>query len=189
MARDYKHRSRNSRQQSTPGWQWLVAGLAFGLTVALGVYVYDRRPGGVAQPHPSRPVPTQTVREERDEPEPPARPKSRFDFYDELPKFEVVIPERERDVRPDSPQARVSQPGTYVLQAGSFRSVADADRVQATLAMQGIESRIQQVTIDEDTWHRVRIGPFDDLAQLDEMRKKLHEKHIEVLVIRVVDEG
>ena len=37
MARDYKHRSRNSRQQSTPGWQWLVAGLAFGLTVALWV--------------------------------------------------------------------------------------------------------------------------------------------------------
>jgi cell division protein FtsN len=83
----------------------------------------------------------------------------------------------------------VSEPGTYVLQAGSFRNVTDADRVQATLALQGIESRIQQVTIDEDTWHRVRIGPFDDLAQLDQMRQKLHEKHIEVLVIRVVDDG
>jgi cell division protein FtsN len=188
MARDYKHRSRTSRQQSTPGWQWLVAGLAFGLTVALGVYLYDRRPGGVAQQQPARPVPAQ-VREERDEPEPPARARSRFDFYEELPKFEVVIPERERDVQPGSPQAPVSEPGTYVLQAGSFRNVTDADRVQATLALQGIESRIQQVTIDEDTWHRVRIGPFDDLAQLDQMRQKLHEKHIEVLVIRVVDDG
>ena len=189
MPRDYKHRSRNSRTQSTPGWQWLVAGLAFGLMVALGVYLYDRRPGGVVTPHAARPVPAQTAREERDEPEKPTQAKSRFDFYEELPKFEVVIPEQERDVRPDTPQAPVSEPGTYVLQAGSFRNAADADRVQATLAMQGIESRIQQVTIDEDTWHRVRIGPFDDLAQLDQMRKKLREKHIEVLVIRVVDEG
>ena len=76
-----------------------------------------------------------------------------------------------------------------MLQAGSFRSVADADRVQASLAIQGIESRIQQVTIDEDKWHRVRIGPFADLDRLDEMRKKLRDKHIEVLIIRVVDEG
>ena len=119
----------------------------------------------------------------------PPRAKSRFDFYDELPKFEVVIPEQERDVRPDAAPAPVSEPGTYVLQAGSFRNVADADRVQATLAMQGIESRIQQVTIDEDTWHRVRIGPFDDLDRLEQTRKKLRDKHIEVLVIRVVDEG
>lgn len=188
MPRDYKHRSRNSRQQSTPGWQWLVVGLTFGLAVALGVFLYDRRPGGVAQQQASRPVPVASTREERDEPDAPP-PKSRFDFYDELPKFEVVIPEHERDVRPDAATAPVSEPGTYVLQAGSFRNVADADRVQATLAIQGIESRIQHVTIDEDTWHRVRIGPFDDLAQLDQMRKKLHEKHIEVLVIRVVDEG
>jgi cell division protein FtsN len=186
MPRDYKHRSRNSRQQSTPGWQWLVAGLAFGLTVALGVYLYDRRPGGVAQQHPARPVPAQ-VRETPDEPAAPERARSRFDFYEELPKFEVVIPERERDVRPGAPEAPVSEPGTYVLQAGSFRNVGDADRVQATLAMQGIESRIQQVTIDEDTWHRVRIGPYDDLDQLEQMRAKLREKNIEVLMIRVVE--
>ena len=186
MPRDYKHRSRNSRNQSAPGWQWLVAGLTFGLMVAAGVYLYDRRPGGVAHVAAERPVPAVTA---RDEPEEAAPEESRFDFYDELPKFEVVIPEHERDVRPDGAQAPVSEPGTYVLQAGSFRSVADADRVQATLALQGIESRIQQVTIDEDTWHRVRIGPFDDLARLEDMRKRLRAKNIEVLMIRVVDDG
>jgi cell division protein FtsN len=187
MARDYKHRSRNSRNNSTPGWQWMLAGLTFGLTIALGVYLYDRRPGGVAHVA-SRPVPVpaSVARDEPDEPPPRER---EYDFYEELPKFEVVIPERERDVGSAVPAARVDEPGTYVLQAGSFRSVADADRVQATLALQGIESRIQQVTIDDDTWHRVRIGPFDDLDALDGMRRKLAERNIEVLVIRVVDKG
>jgi cell division protein FtsN len=185
MARDYKHRSRNSRNSSAPGWQWFVAGLTFGLMTALGVYLYDRRPGGPLESTAARPVPAATAREEA---EAPVRPESRFDFYDELPKFEVVIPEHERDVSADVAQAPVRQPGTYVLQAGSFRSAADADRVQATLALQGIESRIQNVTIDEDTWHRVRIGPFADLDELERMRAKLREKHIEVLMIRVVDE-
>jgi hypothetical protein len=90
-------------------------------------------------------------------------------------------------MRTNAAPAPVSEPGTYVLQAGSFRNMADADRVKATLAMQGVESRIQQVTIDEDTWHRVRIGPFDDLAQLEQTRRKLRDKHIEVIVIRLVD--
>jgi cell division protein FtsN len=186
MARDYKHRSRNSRQPTTPGWQWLVAGLTFGLAVALGVYLYDRRPGGIVAPQP-RATAAQAPRSARDD-EPAEPPPAHYDFYDELPKFEVVIPEHERDVQPDTARARLSEPGTYVLQAGSFRNVADADRVQATLALQGIESRIQHVTIDEDAWHRVRIGPYSDLDQLDQIRKKLRDKHIEVLVIRVVDD-
>jgi len=188
MARDYKNRSRNSRQQTTPGWQWLVSGLACGLAVALGVYLYDRRPGGIAHVE-TRPKPAAVARDEPADAEEAPRAKPRFDFYDELPKFEVVIPEHERDVQPDAAQVRVSEPGTYVLQAGSFRDIADADRVQATLALQGIESRIQNVTIDDDTWHRVRIGPFADLEELDRVRRKLHDKNINVLVIRVVDEG
>lgn len=183
MARDYKHRSRNSRNNSTPGWQWMLAGLTFGLAVALGVYIYDRRPGGVAHVA-SRPVPV-PASVARDEPDAPAHNERDYYFYEELPKLEVIIPEREREVRSGAPAARVEQPGTYVLQAGSFRSVADADRVQATLALQGIESRIQQVTIDDDTWHRVRIGPFNDLDALDRMRRKLAERDIDVLVIRV----
>ena len=33
--------------------------------------------------------------------------------------------------------------------------------------MQGIESHIQRVSIDDRTYHRVRIGPIDDLEELN----------------------
>jgi len=112
--------------------------------------------------------------------------ETRFDFYEMLPKFEVVVPEQDGRVPPAAAAAgTVQKPGAYVLQAGSFRNHADADRVRALIAMQGIESRIQKVTIDKDTWHRVRIGPITDLRRLEETRSKLRQARIEALVIRV----
>jgi cell division protein FtsN len=75
----------------------------------------------------------------------------------------------------------------YVLQAGSFSGFADADRMKARLALLGIVSRIQKVSIDEKTYHRVRIGPIDSLDQLNAMRQSLREARIEVMVIQVAD--
>lgn len=75
--------------------------------------------------------------------------------------------------------------GVYMLQAGSFRNSADAERVRALIGLQGVPSKIQQVTIDRDTWHRVRIGPITDLKKLEDTRAKLRQADVEALVIRV----
>ena len=61
----------------------------------------------------------------------------------------------------------------------------DADRVRALIALQGVESKIEKVTVDNDTWHRVRIGPITNLQKLEETRSKLRQAQIEALVIRV----
>ena len=104
-----------------------------------------------------------------------------------LPKFEVIIPDQEPDVTQDSVMEAVDEPGLYVLQAGSFTRYEDADRRRAELALQGIESRIQRVTIDDRTFHRVRIGPIDKLEELNRIRRRLREADIDVLRIRLDD--
>ena len=159
----------------------MLAGLALGLSVALGVYLKDRRPP--ASDLGARPE----SRPQRDEPLPaaPEEDKFDFDFYEMLPKFEVVIPETESDARPDKEPVAVEEPGSYVLQAGSFSGFADADRMKANLALLGIESRIQKVTIDTNTYHRVRVGPMDDLTELNRVRRQLRDARIEVMVIRL----
>jgi cell division protein FtsN len=81
----------------------------------------------------------------------------------------------------------VEEPGSYVLQVGSFTSLGDADRMQANLALIGIESRIQRVTIDDDVYHRVRIGPIGNLEQLNQTRRRLREAKIEWLLMKVAD--
>jgi cell division protein FtsN len=111
----------------------------------------------------------------------------RYDFYQMLPNFEVVVPEKERDVKRDVPAAKIERPGVYVLQAGSYRNEADAERVAKQLSLQGIDAKVQRVAVDADVWHRVRVGPISDLTQLNRVRKQLHAADIDAIVIRIGD--
>jgi len=76
--------------------------------------------------------------------------------------------------------------GTYYLQVGSFKNGAQAERFKAELALQGMQTSIQTVTINnKDTYHRVRVGPFHDLNALDKTRQTLKKKGIDSTPIKV----
>jgi cell division protein FtsN len=185
MPRDYKHTKRRASAGSgISGLAGFVLGLAVGLAVATAVYLYDRR----AESRVAQQSAPMTPDERADSKPAPASQEAQpqFDFNEMLPKFEVVVPEKgDGTASPSASTPKVQKPGAYILQAGSFRRMQDADRVRALIALQGVESKIQKVTIDNDTWHRVRIGPITDLQKLDETRSKLRQSQIEALVIRV----
>jgi cell division protein FtsN len=165
------------------GWVWMSFGLAIGLSVAGAVYIKDRQPRTENTPTPAA-VPSSGSPDSQ-QPTPGVEPERRFQFYEMLPTFEVVIPEEEESARPEIQRSPVASPGIYVLQAGSFSSYADADRVKAQLALLGIVSGIQKISIDDKVYHRVRIGPVEDLSRLNALRQQLHQARIEAMVIRV----
>jgi cell division protein FtsN len=192
VAQRKRRRSSRRKKQQYPGWLWMLFGLALGLSVAFAVYVKDRRPVPVAESTPPQPASLQSALDDNGESAQPPAPEpekgeSRFTFYDMLPKFEVVIPEQEPNVAVDAEPQAIVEPGLYVLQAGSFSMYADADRRRAELALHGIESSIQRITIDDKTYHRVRIGPTDDLEELNLLRSRLRAAQIDVLRIRLGD--
>ena len=118
----------------------------------------------------------------------PGRPPQKYDFYQMLPNFEVVVPEKEKDVKRDLPAtAKIERPGVYVLQAGSYRNESDADRVREQLSKEGIDAKVQRVAVDTDVWHRVRIGPISKLDELNKLRKQLQAADVDAIVIRVGD--
>ena len=181
VAKDYKRN--RGRREGFSGWVGLLIGLAAGLAVGLALYYFD----------PREPLPTEAAGKAPAESEPASARESaadaqpdQYDFYDMLPNFEVVVPEKEVVVQRDAPEA-AGKAGAYVLQAGSYRKFEDADRVRAQLALQGIESNVQRVAIDSDTWHRVRIGPISDPAELERVRSRLKEAEVDFLVVRVGD--
>jgi cell division protein FtsN len=185
-----RRRTSRKQQEDYPGWMWMLFGLAIGLSVAFAIYMKDQRaasanmpvarePASMTEPLAPEPAPLQAEPEEEQEP--------RFSFYDMLPSFEVIIPEQEPDVRREKSLETVQQPGVYILQAGSFTLVADADRRRAELGLLGIESWVQRVTIDDRTYYRVRIGPVDDLDRLNLIRAQLRQANIDALRIRVGD--
>ncbi len=175
MAGGKRGASRGRSTQTGGGWGGFLAGLALGLAVAGLVWLQQRPP---AEPRPP-------ARAKQDAPQ---APRPRFDFYTILPELEVVIPDEDRRKagadRAAAPAAR--DRGVYVLQAGSFRRYADADRLKARLALIGIEADIQKVSIQPgETWHRVRIGPFRSLAEVDAVRTRLHEHKINAILLKV----
>ncbi len=188
-----KRRRTPSRKQEYPGWIWMLFGLAIGLSVAFAIFVRDTQP---SPPQAAARQPASLESAIDDNGEAPARKEapqepaeapqeSRFTFYDMLPNFEVVIPEQETDVTPEVEPRAVVMPGLYILQAGSFTRYEDADRRRAELALQGIESTIQRVTIDDKTYHRVRIGPTEDLDELNLLRSRLRAAKIDAIRIRL----
>jgi len=185
-----RKRKTRKQQDEYPGWVWMLFGLTIGLSVAFAIYKKDVNEAPAPQPVAQQPASMAAPIEQKPAPpEPVAEPvaESRFTFYDMLPKFEVIIPELDSDVSQDSAIEVVQDPGIYVLQAGSFSALADADRRRAELALLGIESVVQRVAIDDKTYHRVRIGPIENLDRLNLIRNQLRQAGIDVLRIRLGD--
>ncbi|HYB65866.1 MAG TPA: SPOR domain-containing protein [Steroidobacteraceae bacterium] len=187
--RDYKRTTRRPLDFSR--WREFGYGLLAGAVLATVAFVYA---GGKAHraaemADTPRPDPHRTAPAAGDAgAAAPGKPSEKYDFYQMLPNFEVVVPEKDKDVKRDLPAgAPIERPGVYVLQAGSYRNEADAERVRRQLALQGVEAKVQRVAVDADVWHRVRIGPITNLAELNKVRKQLQAAEVDALVIRVGD--
>jgi cell division protein FtsN len=182
-----KRKTGKTRKRRSARGSLFVLWLAVGLVVLGGGawYFWAQREAAPdkgateARPPATRPAPA--------EPETPVEAPDRFEFYDSLPQAEVPIAEDGK-----SPPAGVSLPpvvvaGTYVVQAGAFPEFADADAVKARLALLGIVAEIQSAEADGRRFHRVRIGPIDDLDQLNRLRARLRQNRIEFMLIPVAE--
>lgn len=189
--RDFKTRPPRQRPQ---GRLWLpfAGGLGLGLLMAVVVFIKEHKPAPPVSPPPQ--APTAAARKERPARAVPAPLPSGaevgsegFEFYDRLRVNEVVLPERDKTVSRQSPTTRITEPGTYVLQVGSYREEAEALLHRDRYLKQGYPASVQRVALDADVWHRVRIGPISDLARLNTVREQLYRANVPALVVRIVD--
>jgi cell division protein FtsN len=188
--RDYKT---NSRRATDLGrFREFGIGALVGVVFASALFLYiggkrqtaAHEVADVPHPDPRRPAPST----DGDAGGGSGQAAEKYDFYQMLPNFEVVVPEKEKDVKRDLPAtAKIERPGVYVLQIGSYRNESDADRVRDQLAKEGIDAKVQRVAVDTDVWHRVRIGPIMKLDELNKLRKQLQAADIDAIVIRVGD--
>ncbi|HIA09152.1 MAG TPA: hypothetical protein EYN73_08840 [Chromatiaceae bacterium] len=187
MAVDYKRRTRRKKQRKPfPGWLMLVTGLAVGL---FGAFLYNishpEMPDEVQTP--TTPTTTNTQPKQTDVRE--VR-KPRFDFYTLLPKIEVVIPDQpNRGLLPPDQRAPVvtSSPNDktrYLLQAGSFRRNEEADSLRAKLTLAGFNPSVRSIRVKGEIWNRVRLGPFDTLADAHDIRDRLRTQGIDAMVLQ-----
>jgi cell division protein FtsN len=180
MARDYKHRRKPAKKGKGGGS--FATGLTLGLTVAVLVHLYHqgRTPDRALEDS------SLATRPAAQEPEPIDDSELEFDFYTILTAKEELVPEKKEVSGGQKAETSVgNSSGNYYLQAGSFQNHTDADRRKATLALLGVAASIQRVTIKENqTWYRVRVGPIDDINEVNRLRSKLEVEKIQTMLAR-----
>jgi len=183
--------SRRNGSGGIPAWFWFIGGILIGLGVAVLLMIKGYVPE-IRQHLPAVDDTPASASESAAAGEEIAEPrKPRYDFFTVLPEMEVVVPEQELSRKADTDTTDPlnatpadSTPDNYILQAGSFRNASDAEQLKAQLALLGSIATVQKVTVDGETWYRVRIGPFADARQANEMRRTLADNQIETLVMK-----
>jgi cell division protein FtsN len=192
-----------------------ILGLVLGLGVALGVAIYvtkvptpfsnknqprtsaqdvqeteknkDWNPNSVLQPkapaeQPAAPNPNQpatdTAAAAADAAKPAPRPAVTADPLGDLAKTKSGL---STPVTP--PDA--ADPFDYLVQAGAYRTSADADAQKAKLAMLGLDAKVSERDQAGRVVYRVRMGPFSDKNAAERIRTQLESNGIENTLVRV----
>jgi cell division protein FtsN len=181
MSRDYK-----PKQSKTSGGSPFLSGFLFGFllgviaTVALTMYLKgDTSPFEDKKINaPKIPLPPQAASESSPD---AIKPEDDLDFYTILPETESTVTVKEINdaditIKKDS----------YFLQVGSFKKESDADNLKAKLALQGFEAIVQTANIpDKGTWHRVRVGPLNNIDVINKTRNELTANNFNADLIKI----
>lgn len=187
-------RGGGSGGKSGGGSPGLVVGLVIGLSLGLCAagWVWINRPAKTSPliASAASPAATAAAAAQAQKPIPlPPKQQSKYAFYEMLPSYEVVIPREDAAAsakagKPTTPE--IAEPGQYLIQVGAYKTREEADRSRASLALLGVESKIEQVTIDQsESWYRVRIGPQASLSKAQEILQRLDDNGIKGMLVKV----
>ena len=172
MARQpVRRKIRSTRTKPLPGWIWLATGLIIGLSATFIPSLNEKKEAAQTpnlEPEKSAVAPVN---------------KRTFDFYTILPELEVMV-DNDDQQSPTTPNKNLPA-GKYVLQVGSFKSSDEADSLKAQLALMGVETNIETVLVNTIKWHRLRVGPSEDIDQLQTTQKRLRVKNMDSILLKV----
>jgi cell division protein FtsN len=106
-----------------------------------------------------------------------------FDFYTLLPDSEVTPVQVDAYIStPKDPNKKTDA----LLQAGSFRKLADANRLRAKLILLNMSNVVTEKTVSSSgsIWYRVRVGPFSSRSTLNKAEDILAQQGIQSLQIK-----
>jgi cell division protein FtsN len=102
-----------------------------------------------------------------------------------VPATAVTTPPPAATPQPANKAPATNDPFTYFVQAGAFKSAADADAQKAKLSMMGIESKVSEREQAGRAIFRVRSGPFDDKDQAEKIKARLDANGMDAALVRV----
>lgn len=170
---------------------WLVLGLILGLLIAGLAYLKFKpvKTDVVSGPTTSKsaavPKP-QAPRAAQEKPIDTGPKKPTFDFYTMLPNSTsdaVEAAPAEPTTKPALPKPLPTVEKQYLLQVASLSQAEDADRIKAQLTLSGFHAQVRPVTIDQKTWYRVYLGPFDSLRTAKQTQADIKSNYAHSIIV------
>ena len=194
MSKDYKGSNPRSGGGKGGGAGSLLIGILIGLLLGLGIalavaWYINKMPtpfvNRTVPPTKGEPLKSNDLAKADDKTAKSQDGKPRFDFYKILPGSEEPVTEQQfREAQQKSLPAQANE--AFFLQAGAFQNAPDADNLKARLALLGVEATIQTTALpDKGVWHRVRVGPYTAIEELNRARDTLKQNGIETTLIKV----
>jgi len=197
MSRDFSYRARRvSRTFPRPraiGWRGFAMGALVGAgAIGLAWYTLGSRscPEPAATAQQGTTVQSASAGREPANAAPPV-----FTYPQILAQQEVVVPDGETP-RPAPPSKTSSagdirdagvaalRDGSLVLQVAALRTSAEAEALRTKLAALGLQAEVQVAKINNETFHRVRLGPCAGVAKLDEVRARQKQAGYSSIIVR-----
>jgi cell division protein FtsN len=155
-----------SEAKKTSVWIWISLGLIIGLFVVFIIFLDQNivKNGRQDAPEASEKV---------------ISSKPVFDFYKVLPEREMKIPETSV-ANPNESAGRTlnnSLKGNFIVQAGSFQKMQDAERHKIELTLKGFEPVIKTAEVKGATYYRIELGPFSE-SEYSKVQRSLIEHDI-----------
>lgn len=190
MPADYKGRSNGREKSSLSGFAWFMSGLCIGLFVALLAYLdgqpeSDKGFGEAIQKELEKIKNKAETSNKKPDKKSADKKEPKFNFYTILPELEVLIPDSEKQPPSNTSSKNLQDNKQYVLQAGSFQNLNDANKLKASLALLGFEADTQHVTVNGEEWHRIRVGPYTNTVELYKNISLLREHNISAMAMEL----
>ena len=200
MSRDYKPRNRDKKnglgrqkfgaqQPKIALWKWM---LIVAIIITFAVFLFYLKTSATRQLNLQQSPQTTEKKsgsenkvsvDQEKKLEVKVEPKGpQFDFYTILPDKEVVVPEYEIKTRAREERVGKAKEAHYIMQAGSFKTAKEADKLRDKLASMGIESKVQKGKVGSVNWYRVKLGPFAQADSISAIRSRLRQNNVDVVI-------
>lgn len=104
-----------------------------------------------------------------------------YTFYSRLKDFEVVV---NKESTYESSRS-ANEKFIYLIQAGSFKTKAQAEMLRVELTLLGLEPNIDSSkNASGNMWHRVRLGPFTSRGSMTAARSTIISNNLEAMVLK-----
>lgn len=196
MARDYKPRNQekgNWRSSSEHGksssvglWKTMLF-TAVVILLAVGlVYIITK----IFKKEEKTAPPIVAEQSVAEQPKPVAEVKvepkgPQFDFYTILPDKEVIVPEYEIKTRVREERVGKAKETHYIMQAGSFKTLKEAEQLHTKLMQMGIDSKIEKSKAGTVNWYLVKMGPYTRAESVKTIQARLRPNGIDAVVTEI----